>query len=62
MQDEIKDATLQIPQYYFAPIHAYTDGNLCWDSAMEVSYANGHTTVQFIICLQLARFRLFESF
>lgn len=35
MQEEITDKTLQIPEYYFAPIHAYADGNLCWDSAME---------------------------
>lgn len=26
---------LKIPDYYYAPIHAYKDGNLCWDSAME---------------------------
>lgn len=25
----------KIPDYYFAPIHAYKDGNLCWESAME---------------------------
>lgn len=24
-----------IPDYYYAPIHAYKDGNLCWESAME---------------------------
>lgn len=24
-----------IPEYYYAPIHAYDDGNLCWESAME---------------------------
>lgn len=36
LQAELTDATLTIPQYYFAPIHAYADGNLCWDSAMEV--------------------------
>lgn len=26
---------VKIPEYYFAPIHAYKDGNLCWESAME---------------------------
>ena len=25
----------KIPDYYYAPIHAYKDGNLCWESAME---------------------------
>lgn len=24
-----------VPDYYYAPIHAYKDGNLCWESAME---------------------------
>lgn len=37
IQEELTDAALEIPEYYFAPIHAYTDGNLCWDSAMEVN-------------------------
>jgi len=33
--DDIADPNLKIPDYYFAPIHAYKDGNLCWESAME---------------------------
>lgn len=33
--DELTDPTLKIPEYYHAPIHAYKDGNLCWDSALE---------------------------
>jgi hypothetical protein len=32
---EKENADLTIPDYYYAPIHAYKDGNLCWDSAME---------------------------
>lgn len=24
-----------IPSYFYAPIHAYKDGNLCWESAIE---------------------------
>eukprot|EP00981_Chlorochromonas_danica_P004296 scaffold865_cov160-Ochromonas_danica.AAC.15 len=24
-----------IPQYFHAPVHAYKEGNLCWESAME---------------------------
>ncbi|CAN0426037.1 unnamed protein product, partial [Ectocarpus sp. 8 AP-2014] len=35
IQSEMTDAALSIPEYYYAPIHAYADGNLCWDSAME---------------------------
>lgn len=37
IQSEMTDAALDIPEYYYAPIHAYADGNLCWDSAMEVT-------------------------
>ena len=29
------DPNLVIPEYYYAPIHAYKEGNLCWESAME---------------------------
>ena len=29
------DPAVTIPEYYYAPIHAYNDGNLCWESAME---------------------------
>jgi hypothetical protein len=32
---EIKDPAVTIPDYFHAPIHAYKDGNLCWESAME---------------------------
>jgi len=32
---EIKNPSVTIPDYYYAPIHAYKDGNLCWESAME---------------------------
>eukprot|EP00596_Hydrurales_sp_CCMP1899_P008961 CAMPEP_0119035988 /NCGR_PEP_ID=MMETSP1177-20130426/3312_1 /TAXON_ID=2985 /ORGANISM="Ochromonas sp, Strain CCMP1899" /LENGTH=371 /DNA_ID=CAMNT_0006995005 /DNA_START=135 /DNA_END=1250 /DNA_ORIENTATION=- len=35
MAENIKDPNLKIPEYYYAPIHAYKDGNLCWDSALE---------------------------
>jgi len=31
----ITDPNVVIPDYYYAPIHAYKDGNLCWESAME---------------------------
>ena len=35
MANDIKDPNVKIPEYYYAPIHAYKDGNLCWESAME---------------------------
>ena len=31
----MENPKVTIPDYYFAPIHAYKDGNLCWESAME---------------------------
>lgn len=31
----MEDSKVVIPDYYYAPIHAYKDGNLCWESAME---------------------------
>lgn len=33
--ERIKNPDVVIPDYYYAPIHAYADGNLCWESAME---------------------------
>jgi len=33
--NNIKSPEITIPQYYYAPIHAYKEGNLCWESAME---------------------------
>lgn len=33
--DALTNPAIKIPDYYFAPIHAYKDGNLCWESAME---------------------------
>ena len=32
---ELTNPSVIIPEYYYAPIHAYNDGNLCWESAME---------------------------
>jgi ubiquinone/menaquinone biosynthesis C-methylase UbiE len=32
---QLEDPKVVIPDYYYAPIHAYKDGNLCWESAME---------------------------
>lgn len=33
--EAINNPSVTIPEYYYAPIHAYGDGNLCWESAME---------------------------
>lgn len=35
MAEELENPNTRIPDYYYAPIHAYKDGNLCWESAME---------------------------
>ena len=35
MANQLTDPNVKIPDYYFDPIHAYKDGNLCWESAME---------------------------
>jgi ubiquinone/menaquinone biosynthesis C-methylase UbiE len=32
---QMENPDVTIPEYYYAPIHAYKDGNLCWESAME---------------------------
>jgi len=31
----MEDPSVVIPDYYYAPIHAYDEGNLCWESALE---------------------------
>jgi len=35
LAEEKNNPDVVIPDYYYAPIHAYKDGNLCWDSALE---------------------------
>ena len=44
MADNIKDPNLKIPDYYYAPIHAYKDGMLCvrciYHSCKLLSYSN----------------------
>ena len=35
LAEQITDPKVVIPDYFYAPVHAYKDGNLCWDSAME---------------------------
>ena len=33
----IADHKLQLPAYYSQPFHAYADGNLCWEAALQVT-------------------------
>jgi SAM-dependent methyltransferase len=35
----VEDARLDYPEYYLKPFHAYPQGNLCWDAALEVEVA-----------------------
>lgn len=35
----VENAHLEYPEYYLKPFHAYTQGNLCWDAALEVEVA-----------------------
>lgn len=32
----IRDPTMQLPAYYTQPFHAYPEGNLCWEAALQV--------------------------
>ena len=34
--EAVRDPSLQLPEYYTQPFHAYPDGNLCWDAALQV--------------------------
>lgn len=35
----IEDPSLSYPSYYTQPFHAYSEGNLCWEAALEVTLA-----------------------
>ena len=37
--DKVIDSKLIYPDYYLKPFHAYDDGNLSWQAAMEVESA-----------------------
>jgi hypothetical protein len=39
IMDNLKVRSLQYPQYYLKPFHAYDEGNLSWQAAMEVDSA-----------------------
>ena len=33
----VRDPSLQLPSYYTQPFHAYPEGNLCWEAALQVT-------------------------
>lgn len=37
--EELKDDTVEYPDYYKVPFHAYSEGNLCWQAAFEAEPA-----------------------
>lgn len=37
--NRVRDPRIEYPSYYTKPFHAYDEGNLCWDAAMEVECA-----------------------
>jgi len=39
-QENVKYEATDIPEYYQKPFHAYQDGNLCWEAALEVEIAS----------------------
>lgn len=39
LYENFESKSLQYPSYYLKPFHAYDDGNLCWQAAMEVESA-----------------------
>jgi ubiquinone/menaquinone biosynthesis C-methylase UbiE len=36
---EIEDKSVDYPEYYLQPFHAYSEGNLCWQAAVEAEPA-----------------------
>lgn len=36
---QVANPSLQPPSYYKQPFHAYRDGNLCWEAAVEMTAA-----------------------
>ena len=35
---EIENSSIEYPEYYLKPFHAYTEGNLCWLAACEAEW------------------------
>ena len=36
---QVVGPSLEMPAYYRQPFHAYKDGNLCWEAAVEMTVA-----------------------
>ena len=36
----VQDPSLRYPAYYTQPFHAYRNGNLCWEAALQVPNKN----------------------
>jgi hypothetical protein len=45
--EDVLDPSVQLPDYYFAPFHAYETGNMSWEAALEAELASKavHATV-----------------
>jgi hypothetical protein len=43
----VQDPSLQLPDYFLQPFHAYTSGNMSWEAALEAELASKavHATV-----------------
>lgn len=37
IKEELEDKSVTYPSYYMVPFHAYSEGNLSWQAAFEVS-------------------------
>ena len=46
-----RSQTITYPSYYLKPFHAYDDGNLSWQAAMEVDSAA--LTVHAKVCVRV---------
>ncbi|CAM9798698.1 unnamed protein product [Scytosiphon promiscuus] len=40
LKDLLESSSVEIPDYYRKPFHAYSDGNLCWEAAWEQHLAS----------------------
>lgn len=56
---EVRDEALQYPGYYTQPFHAYAQGNLCWEAALQVrktfSLQACLIVLQVSLCLGVAK-------
>lgn len=40
LRDLLAESSVEVPDYFTRPFHAYSDGNLCWDAAFEQRLAS----------------------